>query len=135
MTCPYQSSYTEEFAVTIERDNESNNLLKQTWLKDGVPHNSIGPAIIIYDSASGKIIEERWMRNGHTSRLEEEGPALVNYDAYSGIRVKEMFFADGNLHRMDGPAVIHRDSATGEVISEEFFQFNEPLSQSTQNSF
>ncbi len=79
-----------------------------------------------YDPKTGNVVEERWLRNDVTSRLESEGPAVINYDPETSKPVRHMYFADGNLHRIGGPAVIEFDARTGEVRSEEYFRFDKP---------
>lgn len=122
-------TYKKEYFVTVECDADNNNIISQVWRdQNGDLNNPIGPAIKRYDRGTGQLMEERWMRNDHTSRLESEGPALILYDPSNGKITKEMYFADGKLHRVYGAAVIHRNSESGVVTHSEYFISNKPVS-------
>lgn len=122
-------TYEETFTVSIERNAETGQMLKQVWRRNGRLGNTAGPAVTTYDPLTGNVVEERWMRNNQTSRLEMDGPAVIQYDPCSTNPVKQMYFADGNLHRISGPAVVVLDAASGQVLSESFFRHDKPYAQ------
>jgi len=113
----------ETFAVTIESDPKTGNVLREVWRNQkGQVSNPIGPAILQYDAITKNLIFENWVINNESSRDENSGPAMIHYDRETGIAVKESYFVGGNAHREDGPAEIHRNAKTGKITKSRYFK-------------
>lgn len=94
------------------------------------------PAYAKY-SDEGKCLEEYWFNiesdelseklNGHKEKFHSNTEDTVSRRTFhaSGEKSLEEYRVDGELHRTDGPAIIHYN-VRGEVIKEEFWIEGEP---------
>lgn len=56
-----------------------------------------------------------------------DGPAMIDRHPGTGIVIHEWWFRHGKLHREDGPASIHRKQDSGRVSSSSWYQNDEHL--------
>ena len=77
MTCPTRTYYYR-----------SGEIWGQTWLVNGLPHKTNGPAYIIYNP-NGEIEFEQWYLNGKLHRTD--GPAVIDYYESGKIAVAGWF--------------------------------------------
>lgn len=118
-------TYNITYSVSVEVDSETGQMVKQVWRDSrGILNFPFGPAILAFDPENGNLIEERWMKNGETSRLPSEGPASIYYDPETGVAHSESYFAEGELHRVGGPAKIRRDRKTGAIIEQSYYLYD-----------
>jgi antitoxin component YwqK of YwqJK toxin-antitoxin module len=115
-------TYTVDYQVVVEVDEETGNPVLETWTKDGVVHRENGPAIIMFDHYSRHKVEERWMRNGEVHR-DGDKPAWCHYDLNSGNLDSISYYKRGKLHRDgDRPAQISfRSDSDGALAREEYW--------------
>lgn len=50
-----------------------------------------------------------------------DGPALLEWDAATGVVIYEEWAQHGEFHRQGGPAIIERDSETGGILRTEWW--------------
>lgn len=109
----------ETFVKEIEFDDETGHVLSKVWRNsNGEISNPDAAAVTEYD-ADGRIIQQKWMFNGHLGRSDDK-PAIIQFDWEASIR-REEYWNVGRLHRSQGPAIINYSMKTGEVLFKAFF--------------
>ena len=121
-------------------------LEREIWKLDGKLHNHRGPAVIIRQIETGRVVQEEFFERGRRHReigpafivrndfdeerqwyLEDQlhrkgGPAIEVECLFNQIRTQEVWIEEGKIHRKCAPARICRDDATGDEISIEYFE-------------
>lgn len=120
-------TYTIEYQVSVEVDEETGNPVLETWMKDGTVHREHGPAIVRFDHLTRHKVEERWMHNGELHREGDE-PAWSYFDLSDGSADTISFYKNGKLHRDDDkPAQISFCVDSKDVVAREEYWFNGQL--------
>jgi hypothetical protein len=70
--------------------------------RNGVYDRSAGPAFLVFNAATGQLLEEAWYRGGREHRIG--APARREWFAPSGELKRESWMVDGRLHRDGGAA-------------------------------
>lgn len=122
----------EEIAeVKITRDPYTMRIVKVEWQdEDGFSHNPTELPSLEYDRNSGSLIRKEWALHGLWARSAGQGPATINYDPDTNFPIQEIHYNEsGLLHRTDGPAIVVRDSRSGEETMREFWINGEEYSE------
>jgi hypothetical protein len=95
----------------------------EEYFVDGRYHRdpAIGPACI-KRNAAGQVVNQIYWVRGEVHRDPRQGPARIGYD---GNTEETEYYQNDQRHREDGPAVIHRDRATGEILKQEYWLHGE----------
>ena len=101
--------------------------LRQSNRETKVAHRIYGPALSIFEEATGKIVREEYFNNGYRHRPANEGPALRSISHLTGVVYLEEYHVAGHLHNPNGPAVIDRNPSSGGVVSEGFYIWGEKV--------
>lgn len=118
----------ETHIVEIVRDPEDNSLIAERWNKeDGTTLHRIGKPAHVEYGPDGQIILEEYMIDGTLSRPGDQ-PAFITYYRDRNI-VREEYWEAGQLNRRFGPAIIERNTLTGEIEHMEFFIKGEELNK------
>lgn len=115
--CRVEEWQHEAWGEQLRRSREETN----------VAHRIYGPAFLLFEETTGKIVREEFFNNGYRHRPAEEGPALRGISHLTDVAYHEEYHVAGYLHNPNGPAVIDRDPRTGEVVSEEFYIWGEKV--------
>lgn len=77
------------------------------------------PSRIFYARTTGDVIGEEWYFCDVQSRSFEL-PSTWMMDEKTGVITREEYWYKGGRHRLDGPALIVRDRANGEIVESEW---------------
>lgn len=92
--------------------------------EEGLFHCEDGPAIIMKDAITGRVMREHWYLNG--IRHRKDGPAVVQYSYLWSKKhpVLEEYWVNGLRHREDGPARITWFYGESQVSNEHWYRNN-----------
>ncbi len=101
----------------------SGRVISKSWYLNGEDndHRINGPSYVEFDETNGRVCHATWCRNGKLFR--ENGPAVINRDTETGVIYYEAWIVNNQYHRSGGkPAIIYRDSETGETTSALYYK-------------
>lgn len=112
----------EEFIYVRQLELKTGCLYCEQWRdKQGLLHNTFGPAAIWYDVNTGHPVQKDWRRHGQPFRLPYGLPSTEEYDAQTGALTAQFFYDEEGQPREDIPFKVSWDPVTGQKLKEIFW--------------
>lgn len=106
-------------AVVI-RQTETGRVVQEEYYVEGLRHRDDAPAFIIRSDSEE---ERHWYKDGKFHR--KGGPAIEVECLLNGILTQDVWLQEGKIHRVGAPARVCRDDADGLEHSIEYFENGE----------
>lgn len=112
---------TETYSVTVERNLQTNRILREQWQGDDGRLHRLGdePADIEYSIKSGQAVRQEWRVDGYPHR-DGDKPAIILTDPDSGNVHEIHYFRMGLEHRDTGPSSVKYNPQNGLVTRREW---------------
>ena len=119
-----------EFFVEEIFDSKTVRRVAEIWRDQpgGKKSRYCGPAETIFDQPSQLPTRQVWYVSGMITRDEDHGPAIIEYAPGTENITRIEYWHHNQCHRFGGlPAIVEYDPIGGEVISQKFFEFGNPI--------
>lgn len=123
--CRFENSYMihkSDSPAIIQRDQKYNTITYECHYRNGLKHNSVGPAEFLY-AVSGPLQFQAYYIDGLLHN--ENGPATTMYSSLKTNRRIEKYFYKHKLHREDGPALISYNDS-GQILDQYWYKHDKP---------